>query len=67
MPDNNSEAEFTLEHAAVCPKCGKEIETLEVIRMLRTRVNFVSTIPRHGRVLACPSCRAIISAELTFA
>jgi len=28
-------------------------------------VNFVSTLPRRGRVLACPLCRAVISGELT--
>jgi len=63
----DSEAEYTLEYAAACPKCGAPINTLKVIRLLRTRVNFVSTLPRRGRVLACPMCRAIVSGELTLA
>jgi len=61
----DSEAEYTLEYAASCPKCGQTVKTLSVIRLLRTRVNFVSTLPRRGRVLACPLCRAIIGGELT--
>ncbi len=61
----DSEAEFTLEYPATCPRCGHEVKTLKVARLLRTRVNFVSTLPRRGRVLMCPHCRAIVSAELT--
>ena len=61
----DSEAEYTLEYGAACPKCGESIRTLRVIRLLRTRVNFVSTLPRRGRVLACPFCRAILAGELT--
>ena len=61
----DSEAEYTLEYAATCPRCGETIKTLSVIRLLRTRVNFVSTLPRRGRVLACPLCRTIVSGELT--
>jgi len=61
----DSEAEYALEYRAMCPKCGETIRALKVIRLLRTRVNFVSTLPRHGRVLACPACRAIVGGELT--
>ncbi len=61
----DSEAEFTLEYPATCPRCGHEVKTLKVAWLLRTRVNFVSTLPRRGRVLMCPHCRAIVSAELT--
>jgi hypothetical protein len=61
----DSEAEYTLEYLAACPRCGESIKTVRVIRLLRTRVNFVSTLPRRGRVLACPSCRAILGGELT--
>jgi hypothetical protein len=63
----DSEAEYSLENEAICPTCGARIRTLKVIRLLRSRVNFVSTLPRHGNVLACPSCRAILSGELTIA
>lgn len=61
----DSDAEYTLEYAATCPRCGETVKTLRVIRLLRTRVNFVSTLPRRGRVLACPLCRTILSGELT--
>jgi hypothetical protein len=60
----DSEAEYALEYAANCPSCAREIRSLRVARLLRTRVNFVSTLPRRGRVLVCPHCRAILSAEL---
>jgi hypothetical protein len=61
----DSEAEYTLEYQAMCPKCGQMMKSVKVIRLLRTKVNFVSTLPRHGRVITCPSCRAILSGELT--
>lgn len=61
----DSEAEYTLEYVAVCPSCEESIKTLKVIRLLRTRVNFTSTLPRHGRVTICPHCRTILSAALT--
>ena len=63
--DADSEAEYTLEYKANCPKCGASLKTLKVVRLLRTRVNFVSTLPRRGRVMICPSCRSILSGELT--
>jgi len=65
--DNDSsapEAEYTLEAHLVCPACHEEINRLKVIRMLRTRVNFTSTLPRRGRAIACPHCSTILSAEL---
>jgi hypothetical protein len=61
----DSEAEYALEYAAVCPSCEDVLTSLKVIRLLRTRVNFTSTLPRHGRVMICPSCRTILSATLT--
>jgi len=63
----DSEAEYALEYPAVCPHCGCDVQILRVVRLLRTRVNFVSTLPRRGRVLICPQCRTILSAELTLA
>jgi len=59
-----SEAEYTLEYAARCPHCRQEIETMNVARLLRTRVNFTSTLLRRGHVIACSKCNTIISAEL---
>lgn len=61
----DSEAEYELEYPAVCPACHGTIGTIKVVRALRTRVNFTSTLPRHGRVIICPNCRTILSAALT--
>ncbi len=58
------EAEYTLEHRVKCPHCSTDISSIKVVRLLRTRVNFTSTLPRRGRVLACPSCQRVLSAEL---
>jgi hypothetical protein len=64
-PVRDSEAEYALEYAAVCPHCVHTLHTVKVIRLLRTRVNFTSTLPRRGRVIICPNCRKILTAELT--
>jgi hypothetical protein len=63
----DSDAEYTMEYPAVCPVCGRSITTVKVVRLLRTRVNFTSTLPRHGRVVICPACRTILSAALSIA
>jgi hypothetical protein len=63
----DSDAEYALEYPAVCPVCGTTITSVKVVRLLRSRVNFVSTLPRHGRVVICPKCRVILSAALTIA
>jgi hypothetical protein len=63
----DSDAEYALEYSAVCPVCGTTISSVKVVRLLRTRVNFTSTLPRHGRVVICPKCRVILSAGLTIA
>lgn len=63
----DSDAEYALEYPAVCPVCGTTITSLKVVRLLRSRVNFTSTLPRHGRVVICPKCRIILSAALTIA
>jgi hypothetical protein len=60
----DSEAEYALEYAAVCPHCGHQLRSIKVIRLLRTRVNFTSTLPRRGRAVICPDCRKILNAEL---
>ncbi len=62
---DTSDAIYRLETAVRCPQCGESIYTLQAVRLLRTQVNFTSTLPRRGRVLICPSCTAIVSAELT--
>jgi CheY-like chemotaxis protein len=62
---SSSEAEYTLETPVRCPACGERITTLKAVRLIRAQVNFTSTLPRRGRVLACPCCLAVIPAELT--
>lgn len=58
------EAEFTLESPAACPHCKDVLHSVQVIRLLRTRVNFVSSLPRRGQVMVCPSCKAVLSGSL---
>jgi len=60
-----TEAEYTLECPVRCPACGERITTVKAVRLIRAQVNFTSTLPRRGRVIACPHCLAVIPAELT--
>ena len=60
-----SEAEYTLEYAARCPHCENVIEVVNVSRLLRTKINFTSTLPRRGHVLICSQCNTIIAAEIS--
>lgn len=63
--ESKIEAEYTLETPVRCPACGERIATIKAVRLIRAQVNFTSTLPRRGRVLACPHCLAVIPAELT--
>ena len=58
------EAEYAIESPLRCPHCAETINTLQVLRLVRTRVNFVSMLPRRGYVVVCPACHSAISAEL---
>ena len=58
------EAEYTLESPLKCPHCKQTIQVLQALRLARSRVNFISLLPRRGYVLACPSCHQILSADL---
>jgi len=60
----DAEASYALETPVRCASCSEAITEVRVVRMLRTKVNFTSTLPRRGRVLACPKCLCVISAEL---
>jgi hypothetical protein len=60
-----STALYTLESPARCPHCGKSIRTMRVVRIARTQASFTSPLPRSGRILVCPLCEVIISAELS--
>jgi len=57
-------AEYALETPLNCHHCQKVITCLHVVRLLRAKVNFVSTLPRRGHVIVCPECRRILSADL---
>jgi CheY-like chemotaxis protein len=64
-PGDRIDAEYALESMVRCPACGERISTLKAVRLIRSQVNFISTLPRRGRVLACPHCLSIVPAELT--
>ena len=58
------EAEYQLESPVKCSACGAMVESLQVLRLLRTRVNFTSSLPRRGFVVVCPDCQGIVSGYL---
>ncbi|HZF07269.1 MAG TPA: hypothetical protein VFE33_00615 [Thermoanaerobaculia bacterium] len=55
---------YSLEQPVLCGHCRQEIDRLYVVRLYRSKVNFVSSLPRSGRVLICPHCRTIVPGEL---
>jgi hypothetical protein len=57
-------ATYGLEQPVLCCHCKQEIDKLYVVRLYRAKVNFVSSLPRSGRVLVCPHCRTIVPGEL---
>ena len=57
-------AVYTLELPARCPYCLVQIRTIRVLKLTRTQAAFTSTVPLGGRVLVCPECDRILSAEL---
>ena len=58
------EAEYTLECGANCPACNSQVTTLQVVRLLRTKVNFTSSLPRRGYAIVCPVCRTLVPATI---
>ena len=60
-----TDAEYTLECPIRCPSCGKKISSVRAVRLLRSHVNFTSTLPRRGRIVVCPLCTTALPAELT--
>lgn len=62
---HDSEAEYALEYPCVCPHCLHSLREVAVVRLLRTRVNFTSTLPRRGRAVICTNCRKILTVELS--
>ena len=63
-PVMSVEAEYTLESEARCPACREVLESVQVVRVLRTKVNFVSSLPRRGQLLVCGECSAILAGSL---
>ena len=59
-----TEAEYDLERPVVCPSCRESQGSLQVVRMLRTKVNFTSTLPRRGYAIVCGGCRCVMSANI---
>jgi hypothetical protein len=66
MPQESplSESEYRLEAPLHCHHCQTKISCVWVVRLLRAKVSFVSTLPRRGHVIICPECRGILSADL---
>ena len=64
-PEWRRGAVYTLEFPARCPHCRELVRALRVFRLKRTLANFTSTLPRSGRVVCCPECERILTAELT--
>jgi hypothetical protein len=64
LEDIEAEAEYTLESPVQCASCHQSVHSVTVVRLLRTRVNFTSSLPRRGYVVVCPSCRAVLPAGL---
>jgi hypothetical protein len=58
------EAEYQLETAVKCNQCLQMFETVQVIRLLRKKVNFTSSLPRRGYVVVCPKCQTVIPAVI---
>jgi hypothetical protein len=64
LPAIEIEAEYTLETPAVCPSCRKTVNELQVVRLLRTKVNFTSALPRRGYTVVCPACHTMVPATV---
>ena len=58
-------AVYKIELPVRCPHCREPIRELRALRLTRAQVAFTSTLPRGGRVLVCPLCERIVSAELS--
>lgn len=58
-------AEYAIESEVKCPQCRASFDTVHVIRLLRTKVNFTSSLPRRGYIAVCPECRTVIPAAIS--
>jgi DNA-directed RNA polymerase subunit RPC12/RpoP len=57
-------ASYTLDQPVRCPHCGERISALHVVGLTRSQVAFTSTLPRKGRVIVCPECERLLTAQL---
>ncbi len=60
--ETEPEAVYALERPVKCPSCRDTVESFHVVRLLRTKVNVVSSLPRMGYAITCPSCSTVVSA-----
>ena len=58
-------ASYTLDQPVRCPHCAERISALHIVGLTRSQVAFTSTLPRKGRVIVCPECERILTAELS--
>jgi hypothetical protein len=63
-PEVEIEAQYALESPAKCPGCNELLRSAHVVRLLRTKVNFTSSLSRRGYAVVCPGCRTIITAAI---
>jgi hypothetical protein len=62
--ESRLEAVYRLEAWIRCANCREPIDTIGVVRLLRTKVNFTSGLPRRGYLAVCPRCRTAIPADV---
>ena len=62
--ETTAEAEYALERSVKCPSCTQTVQKFNVVRTLRTKVNFTSNLPRRGYAILCPNCDAVMSANI---
>ena len=60
-----STSSYTLDSAVCCPHCQERITSVRIVGLTRSQVAFTSTLPRKGRVIVCPECERILTAELS--
>jgi hypothetical protein len=61
-PEVDFEAEYALESPVNCSQCKASLDAVRVVRLLRRRVNFTSSLPRRGYLVVCPKCSTVIPA-----
>jgi DNA-directed RNA polymerase subunit RPC12/RpoP len=60
-----SAASYTLDQPVRCPHCRERINSVRIVGLTRSQVAFTSMLPRKGRVIVCPDCERILTAELS--